>query len=115
MEGIAAGVVLVALAAWVFGSGIARAAGGLLAIIALVRIAAGHESPRMWMFLAVGAGLWLFGHWLWAAKHKLWRSRLALSIFSTPLLDRLAPIPTNRIRRQPRPGRRWVQPRSGTL
>ncbi|WP_139812450.1 hypothetical protein [Prescottella equi] len=101
MGGVA-GLVVVVIAAWLFGSGLARFAGGLLVIIGLLRISSDHASPRMWAFVGSGLVLWLFGHWLWAFKHKLWRSQLALSVFSLPMLDTLAPIPTNRI---PRPRR----------
>ena len=110
--GALAGLVIIVLAAWMFGSGLARLSGGLLIIIGLLRVASDHASPRMWTFVAAGAGLWLFGHWLWAFKHKLWRTRIALSLFSLPLLDGLAPIPTNRVRRDRGASKKagqWVQ------
>ncbi|MCD7053127.1 hypothetical protein LRS58_20635 [Rhodococcus sp. BH2-1] len=99
MSGLA-GLAILAIAAWLFGSVLARVGGALLVIIGLLRIASDHASSRMWAFVGIGVGLWLFGHWLWALKHKLWRSRIALSVFSLPVLDMLAPIPTNRIPRR---------------
>lgn len=92
-------LVVIVVAAWLFGSGLARFAGVLLVLIGLVRITTDHASPRMWAFVGIGVVLWLFGHWLWAFKHKLWRSRPALSVFSSPGLRLLAPIPTNHIPR----------------
>jgi len=97
-----AGPVIVVITAWVFGPGLARFAGVLLVIIRLFRIATDHASPQMWAFVGGGLALWLFGHWLWALKHKLWCSPLALSVFSLPVLDTLAPIPTNRVPRRQR-------------
>ncbi|MDV8009463.1 hypothetical protein [Rhodococcus sp. IEGM 1318] len=35
------------------------------------------------------------GHWIWAFKHKAWRTRLALTADSLPGLHHLAPTPTN--------------------
>lgn len=92
-------LVVIVVAAWLFGSGLARFAGILLVLIGLVRITSDHASPRMWAFVGIGVVLWLFGHWLWAFKHKLWRSRLALAVFSGPGSRLLAPIPTNHIPR----------------
>jgi hypothetical protein len=106
MMGGLAGLVVVVIAAWLFGSGLARFAGGLLVVIGLLRISSDHASPRMWAFVGVGVALWLFGHWLWALKHKLWRTQFALSVFSLPVLDAIAPIPTNRIPRSQRAPRR---------
>ncbi|QBJ97395.1 hypothetical protein ERC79_16710 [Rhodococcus sp. ABRD24] len=89
MSGVA-GLIVVIIGAWLFGSVIARIGGALLVIIGLLRIASDHASPRMWAFVGIGVALWLFGQWLWALKHKLWRSSLALSVFSLPVLDAVA-------------------------
>ena len=90
-----AGIALVVLLVWMFGSGLARFAGFLLALSGLIRVAGDNvTSAAVWSIVS-GVGLWLVGHWLWAVKHKLWRTRLALSVFSLPALHFLAPIPTN--------------------
>lgn len=85
------------LATWLFGSIIARVAGALIIAEFLLRFAFTDNArqPTHYMWLAGGIGLWLFGHWIWAYKHRSWRSRLALKAFSGPGIHRLAPIPTN--------------------
>ena len=40
------------------------------------------------------------GHWIWAFKHKAWRTRLALTAYSLPGIHHLAPIPTNHTLKQ---------------
>ncbi|NKR30221.1 hypothetical protein GS538_09220 [Rhodococcus hoagii] len=90
-------LILVALAAWAFGSTIARFLGALTVLGALLTmiVAPIIAIPGQLINLVGGTTLWLFGHWLWAIKHRRWRTRLALAAFSRPGLRRLAPIPTD--------------------
>ncbi|NKS56551.1 hypothetical protein GS504_03395 [Rhodococcus hoagii] len=99
-------LILAALAAWAFGSTIARFLGALTVISTLVAMVVLPTFTVQWQLLnlAGGTALWLFGHWLWAIKHRTWRTRLALVAFSRPGLRRLAPIPTNY---QPKQPKRW--------
>ncbi|NKT61553.1 hypothetical protein GS885_28370, partial [Rhodococcus hoagii] len=57
MSGLA-GLAILAIAAWLFGSVLARVGGALLVIIGLLRIASDHASPRMWAFVGVGVVVW---------------------------------------------------------
>lgn len=43
------------------------------------------------MWLAIGAGLWLLGHWLYALRWHTWRTQLAAQIFELPGLRALPP------------------------
>ncbi|WJJ14660.1 hypothetical protein P9990_27150 (plasmid) [Prescottella equi] len=104
---LAAIIALVALFAWAFGSIIARVAGGILVLEGLLRFAIGQSGAGAWITLGAGFAIWCFGHWIWAYKHKTWRSRLALNAYSLPGIRRLAPIPTNY---RPRPPRKWGTP-----
>ncbi|MDH6284936.1 hypothetical protein [Prescottella agglutinans] len=81
------------------GSGLTISGRAVRRLIGLLRISSDHAIPRMWAFVGVD-GARLFGHWVWALKHKLWRNQIALSVFSLPVLDAVAPIPTNRVPRQ---------------
>ncbi|MGO4203636.1 hypothetical protein AB4Z09_18165 [Rhodococcus sp. TAF43] len=99
---LAAIIALVALFTWAFGSTIARVAGGILVLEGLLRFAIGQTGAGAWTSLVAGLTIWGLGHWIWAYKHKTWRSRLALNAYSLPGIHRLAPIPTNRRPRQPR-------------
>ena len=86
-----------ALATWIFGSLIARVAGALIVLESLLRIALADTArePARYVWLAAGVAIWLLGHWMWAYKHRTWRSGLALKAFSAPGIHHLAPIPTN--------------------
>lgn len=95
-----------ALATWIFGSIIARVAGALIVLESLLRIAladTARDQPTRYAWLAAGIAIWLLGHWMWAYKHRTWRSALALKAFSAPGIHHLAPIPTNRRRKEPTP------------
>lgn len=101
MIGFFALVVLAGLVLWAVGGAAARLAGGLLALSALARLVLDGASSTTLLWLAAGIGLWLFGHWHHAAKHRVWRSTLALRVWSLPVIHQLAPIPTDH-----RPARR---------
>ncbi|MFF0818364.1 hypothetical protein ACFYVR_24940 [Rhodococcus sp. NPDC003318] len=98
-----------ALATWLLGSIIARVAGALIVLEFLLRFAITDNArqPAHYGWLATGVGLWLFGHWMWAYKHRTWRSSLVLKAFSTPGLHRLAPIAINHRPRAHAP--QWVR------
>ena len=62
---------VVALVAWKIGSFAARFIGGLLialTIAGLIRGGPHFDEMNAPLALAVGFGLWLFGHWLFAFK-----------------------------------------------
>ncbi|MGH3803057.1 MAG: hypothetical protein ACRDTD_23585 [Pseudonocardiaceae bacterium] len=85
------------LVAWKFGSFFARFLG--LLIIGGAAMAMMVESvsalPANLLTLTTRIVIWLAGHWIWAYRHKTWRTRRALSAFSRTSLHYLAPIPTN--------------------
>ncbi|MDJ0106294.1 hypothetical protein QM646_07735 [Rhodococcus erythropolis] len=89
---IAAIIAVAALLIWGFGSIIARLAGAIAVFEGLLRIGFTGSAPAA---LAAGFAIWMTGHWIWAFKHKAWRTRLALTAYSLPGLHYLAPIPTN--------------------
>lgn len=105
MIGFLALALLVGLVLWAVGGVAARLVGGLLALSALARLVLDGASAATLLWLAAGIGLWLFGHWHHAAKHRVWRSMLALRVWSLPVMHQLAPIPTDR-----RPSRRSSWP-----
>lgn len=75
---------LIALAAWRAGSLVLRIAGGVLVLAGL--IGAATTSAAGLFIAAVGALVWLAGHWLYAARHHAWASPLAHRLFKqTPL------------------------------
>ena len=90
-----------ALLTWVFGSITARLIGTLIIFEGLLRIGFTGAGPLSMAILATGIAAWLLGHWIWAYKHKTWRTRLALNAYSLPGLHHLAPIGTNRVPRRP--------------
>lgn len=95
---------VVVLVAWKIGSFVARFLGGLLIILIIAGLIWGGPhfgQMNAPLALAVGLGLWMLGHWLFAFKHKVWRNSLALRLFSLPGLHLFAPIPTNRSYAQP--------------
>ena len=94
---IATGVLLVAILLWGIGSGLARLVGIILFIdgIGGMFIRGGDlANTRFPIEAGIGLALWLAGHWLYALKHRLWRSHLALVVWRLPILSLLAPIPT---------------------
>jgi hypothetical protein len=101
---VAALIAIGALLIWAFGSITARLIGALIAFEGLLRIGYTGAGPLSVAILATGIGAWLLGHWIWAYKHKTWRTRLALNAYSLPGLHYLAPIGTNRV---PRPTVKW--------
>ena len=41
---------------------------------------------------AAGIGLWMFGHWLFALKHGMWRTRLARAAWRVPVWAWASPV-----------------------
>lgn len=97
---IAAIIAVAALLIWGFGSIIARLAGAIAVFEGLLRIGFTGSTPAAYAILAAGVAIWMTGHWIWAFKHKAWRTRLALTAYSLPGLHRLAPIATNHSTKQ---------------
>ncbi|KAF0957355.1 hypothetical protein [Rhodococcus sp. T7] len=93
-----------ALLIWAFGSIAARLIGALIIFEGLLRIGFTGPRPLSVAILATGVAAWLLGHWIWAYKHKAWRTRLALNAYSLPGLHHLAPIGTNHA---PHPTVKW--------
>lgn len=90
-----AALAIAAILLWVFGSALGRVVGGGIAFYALIQLANSGNSVASYRLLAIGAAVWIAGHWLFAFKHRVWRSRFALLIFSQPIAHRFAPIPTD--------------------
>lgn len=86
-----------AVAAWLFGSLIARAIGAfyvLLGLAGMVVYGTHHQlGPGATCFAAFlgGFALWLAGHWMYAYKHHGWRSRIAQRLFNQTPLRRIDP------------------------
>ena len=90
LSGLGTGLV-VAATIWLLGGIFARWTGLLL-----VALGAGYligAQARGLAMLAVGVTLWLAGHWLFAVKHRAWKSIVAERIFHIGILARLAPLP----------------------
>ncbi|MGC5247616.1 hypothetical protein ACPXB3_11900 [Gordonia sp. DT219] len=90
-----AAAVLVLILLWAFGSIVGRVAGVLLVLDGLGGFVV-HGATPGWRYvieLGAGIGLWMFGHWLFAAKHGAWRSRLGRMVWRSPLLAWMAPAP----------------------
>lgn len=90
-------IAIVALIAWTVGSFLARLVGALLVLDALLKLTTIGVNPAAFVtvaeYLAIGIAVWLLGHWIWAFKHRTWRTQLAYRSFGLPLLRALAPIP----------------------
>ncbi len=102
---------LAAVLVWKIGAPVARFVGAALVIVSLVLVVFGAPiAPRLPM-LAVGATIWLAGHFLAAYKTRFWHSRLAEGIVTgTPLryLDPVSGREHRRARRTTRTAtRRW--------
>lgn len=89
---IAAVAVLGLLFFWSSFSLLARFLGAFLVIDTLLTFALGFGNPERLFWIGVGVLLWVAGHWFWAFKHGLWRTRLAMRAFRLPLLRDLSPI-----------------------
>lgn len=94
MIGLLAGLVVLAIVVWIFGSGVARFVGLVLLINGLggIWLRGGLENPRHGWFVVAGLGLWLFGHWLFAAKRGAWRSRVARAVWRVPIIAWTSPV-----------------------
>ncbi|MCD2135937.1 hypothetical protein LQ424_29380 [Rhodococcus qingshengii] len=104
---IAAIIAVAALLIWGFGSIIARLAGAIAVFEGLLRIGFTGSTPTAYAILTAGLAIWMTGHWIWAFKHKAWRTRLALTAYSLPGLHHLAPIPTNHTPKQAQRTAAW--------
>lgn len=90
---ILAGAAVVVMVAWLFGDGPARFVGIVLMVDGLGGIAI-HGSladSRFGWEAAGGFALWLIGHWLFAAKFGVWRSRVGRAVWGIPVLRWLSP------------------------
>lgn len=75
---------LIALAAWLVGSLVMRIAGVVFVVAGLMGTAT--TSPAGLLVAAIGALLWLAGHWLYAVRHHAFASPLAERLYKqTPL------------------------------
>ncbi len=92
-----AGVFLVALAAWLFGSVLARVFGVVFALIGLAGtfVYGTHNqlgsAAACFAAFAGGFALWLAGHWMFAYKHHGWSSPIARRVFNQTPLRRIDP------------------------
>lgn len=77
-----------------FGSTLSRIFGAALVLYSLFELSQGDTSAGTYKLLAFGIAAWLVGHWIWAFKHKTWRSQLALNTYRLPILNFIAPIST---------------------
>ena len=76
---------LALLFAWVLGGVLLRLGGLALALASAVAVAV-SGNPNGVLVFAIGAALWLVGHWHWALRHGSFKSPLA-----DLLLGRCAP------------------------
>ena len=83
-------VALVFLGAWVFGGLLLRLSGLALALAGAVVLATSGEANGILAF-AIGALLWLAGHWLYAIRHLEYKSPLADFLFCRCVPDWLDP------------------------
>lgn len=67
---------LALLFAWVLGGVLLRLGGIAVALAGAVGVAA-SGNPNGVLVLAIGAALWLAGHWHWALRHGCFKSPLA--------------------------------------
>jgi hypothetical protein len=68
------------LAFWVFGGFVARLA-GLLFVFAGIADLAFALNPTALLLIAMGALIWLIGHWHFALRHHEYKSPLARYVF----------------------------------
>ncbi|MBE7190509.1 hypothetical protein [Jatrophihabitans endophyticus] len=94
---LAAGLVLAVLLVWAFESLPARLVGAVLVIDGIGGFLVHGTTGSTGRFLAeMGGGMlvWMAGHWLYAAKYKIWRSTLGRAPWRLPILSALTPIPS---------------------
>jgi hypothetical protein len=87
---LVAAVALAGLLAWIASGLLLRTVGGVLTVIGLI-LTATTGSPATAIVAALGAALWLAGHWIYAVRHHYYRSQLARRIFLTALPATLDP------------------------
>lgn len=96
---------LIALVAWFAGSLALRVAGFVLAVVGLLGTAT--TSPVGLLVAAIGALLWLAGHWLYGVRHHTLAGPLAERLFWQTPLRRIDPtrgygVPTAPVRQRRR-------------
>jgi len=67
-------------ALWVFGGPLARVGGLLLVLVGGFDVGLQHSAGGV-LVLAIGALLWLAGHWHYALRHQTYKSPLARHLF----------------------------------
>ncbi|WP_234788045.1 hypothetical protein [Mycolicibacterium setense] len=88
---------LVALAAWLFGSIIARLFGVFFVLLGLAGtfVYGAHNevgsAAKCFLAFVGGFALWLAGHWMIAYKHHSWKSSIARRLFNQTPLRRIDP------------------------
>ena len=82
--------VLVFIAGWVFGGVLLRALGLALLVLGAVRLVVTQDTAAA-LVLAIGAVMWLAGHWHYAMRHHEYASPLAQRLFQQALPTRLDP------------------------
>jgi hypothetical protein len=83
-------VLLVLVGLWLFGGLLLRIGGALLAFMSVAALAF-TGSPDALLATAIGAALWLAGHWHYALRHHTYKSPLARYAFCRWAPTRLDP------------------------
>ncbi len=79
--------ILILAGLWLFGGLLARGAGALLMFAGTVGIATAGNTSGL-AVLALGATLWLAGHWHYALRHEEFKSPLAQRLLSRFVSER---------------------------
>jgi len=82
--------VVVIVGLWITGGVILRLGGVLVAILGALVLAVDHSLAGI-ILLAVGALLWLAGHWHYVLRHHVYKSPLAQRLFQQVLPGRIDP------------------------
>lgn len=83
--------ILVFIAGWVFGGVLLRIVGALLVLAGAISLVITSEPAAALLVLAIGAVMWLAGHWHYAMRHHEYASPLAQRLFQQALPQRLDP------------------------
>lgn len=89
-----AGGAVASIAVWLFGDKLARLVGIVLVLdgVGGIAVHGNFENPRFAWEAGIGLALWMVGHWLFAAKFGMWRSRMGRVAWRAPVLRVLRPI-----------------------
>jgi hypothetical protein len=82
--------VVAILGFWIAGGALLRSGGILVALFGVLVPAVDHSLAGI-VLLAVGAVLWLVGHWHYALRHHVYKSPLAQRVFQQLFPRRLDP------------------------